>query len=101
MSTAPHIQEVETQLDEMVVKGKALKLSEDAVRRQWPGAVPASLGALEKVGAEGQLTVRLLFDGSRGVDVNKRIRHETSIGDPRRQILSDFSVALPTLDVGR
>ncbi len=59
---------------DLVARGKAIRLDEEVVRRRWPGAVPASLGALEKIGAEGETTVRILFDGTHGVDVNKRIR---------------------------
>ncbi len=82
LSTEPHLEEVERQLEELVSNGKAMKLSEEAARRRWPGAVPASLGALEKVGAEGQVTIRLLFDGSQGVDVNKRIRQRDQYRGP-------------------
>ncbi len=89
-STEPHVGEVERQLEELVDKGKALKLSEDVVRRKWPGATPASLGALEKVGAEGQISIRLLFDGSQGVDVNRRIRQRDQYRGPSAPDLKRF-----------
>ncbi len=82
LSTAPHLQELERQLEELVDKGKALKMTEEAVKSRWPTAVPASLGALEKVGAEGSVTVRLLFDGTQGVDVNRRIRQRDQYRGP-------------------
>ncbi len=81
-STYAHESEIEQQLEKLASEGKALKFQEDALRRRWPDAVPASLGALEKIGAAGDLTVRLLFDGSHGVDVNKRIRQRDQDRSP-------------------
>ena len=68
---------VKEQLEVSVVKGQALKFAEAEARQKYGDSlVVASLGAQVKNGAKetGELTVRLLFDGTHGVPVNAGIR---------------------------
>ncbi len=69
-------EEVERQLEELADADppKALRFQQDELLARWPDAAVASLGALSKVGADGTTQVRLLYDGTRGSDVNPRIR---------------------------
>ncbi len=73
-STRGHEAEIARQQSEHVDKGLAEELTEAEVRRRWPTASIASLGALEKTDANGSVSVRLLFDATTGVDLNARIR---------------------------
>ena len=68
---------VKEQLELSVAKGHAMKLTEEEARKKYGNSlVVASLGAQVKNGAKetGDLTVRLLFDGTHGVPVNAGIR---------------------------
>ena len=68
---------VEDQLEQSVLKGQAFRLTEEEARERYGSKlVIASLGAQVKSGAKdtGDLKVRLLFDGTHGVPVNKNIR---------------------------
>ena len=66
---------VEKELDASVIAGKALKMSESEARARFgPDLVVASLGALVKDGAGDDVKIRLLYDGTHGVQVNERIR---------------------------
>ena len=98
-SAEPHIDELERQLEELTARGKAIKLTETAMRKRWPSAVPASLGVQEKVGAEGDISIRLLYDGTHGVDVNKRIRQRDHERGPSAPDLKAFLRAIA--DTGR
>ncbi len=105
VSTVPHVDEVERQLDDLVERGKALKFSEAAVREKWPNAVPASLGALEKVGNDGELTIRLLFDGTKRIrqrdhergpsapDLKRVLRGLADANKPARTLTADVEDA--------
>ncbi len=74
--------ELERQLDQLTAEGKFLKMSEAEARAKWPEATPAALGALEKVKDDGSVAVRILYDGSHGVDVNMRIRQRDQDSGP-------------------
>ncbi len=73
-STVGHEDEIARQQADHVARGLAEALTESEVSLRWPNASIASLGALEKHDANGVLSVRLLFDGTTGVDLNGRIR---------------------------
>ncbi len=73
-STFPHVDEIARQLDELAANDQTWILTENQVKQKWPGACIASLGALEKVEADGTVKVRLLFDGTTEVGINERIR---------------------------
>ena len=64
------------QLEEKVGKGQILKQSEEAAWSRWGNElIVASLGAQEKTkSSDGSTSVRILYDGTHGVQVNKRIR---------------------------
>ncbi len=63
---------IEAQLLDHHQRGLADRVSESDAERLYPGIRVASLGAVEKVGSPGD--VRIVMDGSRGVDVNTSIR---------------------------
>ena len=68
---------VEAQLELSVTKGQAFKLTEEEAREKYGDRlVVAALGAQVKSGSKdsSDLTIRLLFDGTHGVPVNKGIR---------------------------
>ena len=54
--------------------GQILKLLEAEARLQFPHLVVASLGAQRKDKPGGVISARVLFDGSNGIQVNRRIR---------------------------
>ena len=66
--------EVQRQFDEMVEAKKAIRLSPIELKRRWPDAAVASLGTLVKTLPDGTRKVRILYDGTYGVNVNPRIR---------------------------
>ena len=51
-----------------------LKLREEEARAKFPNLVVASLGALKKDKPDGTVTARVLFDGTHGIQVNRRTR---------------------------
>ena len=67
---------VKEQLELSVVKGQALKFTEAEARQKYGDSMVVALGAQVKNRAKetGNLTVRLLFDGTHGVPVNAGIR---------------------------
>ncbi len=73
-SVRPHRQEVRRQLDELVEAGLHLKMTPEDYRARWPQGTVASLGAVTSEKDNGEVAVRLVFDGTHGVDVNRRIR---------------------------
>ena len=81
-SSAAELDEaVEDQLEQSVTKGQAFRSTEEeASERYGSKLVVASLGPMVKGGAKdtGDLKIRLLFDGTHGVPVNKNIwvRHQ-------------------------
>ena len=76
-SAAELAEAVEEQLELSVQKRQAFRLTEDeAPKKYGRKLVIASLGAQVKSGTKeaGDLTIRLLFDGTHGVPINKGIR---------------------------
>ena len=77
-SSAAELDEaVGSHLDQSVLKGQAFRLTNEEAREKYGSKlVIASLGAMVKSGAKdtGDLKIRLLFDGTHGVPVNKNIR---------------------------
>ena len=59
-------------LDDQSKRGQILKLSEAEAKRQYPNLVVASLGANRKDKPSGEVTARVLFDGTHGLSVNTR-----------------------------
>ena len=51
-----------------------MKLSEREARLRYPGLVVASLGAQRKEKPNGEISARVLFDGTNGIHVNKKTR---------------------------
>ncbi len=72
-SVRPHKDELKRQLEELVAAGLHLRLSPEEFKSRWPHGTVASLGAVTSL-KDGELSVRLVFDGTHGVDVNRRIR---------------------------
>ncbi len=67
--------EVRRQLEEHVAQGLAFKLSPSDAIARYPNLQVASLGAVVKEGDSGEIkSVRLVLDGTHGVDLNTRIR---------------------------
>ncbi len=66
--------EIESQLLALVAEDKAGMMSEAELRDRWPDAAVASLGAITKEQEDGTTKVRMLYDGTSGVDVNTHIR---------------------------
>ncbi len=67
--------EVKRQLEEHVAQGIAFKLAPSEAIARYPGLQVASLGAVIKEGDAGEVkSVRLVLDGTHGVDLNTRIR---------------------------
>ena len=60
-------------LHDQASRGQILVLPEAEARKQYPSLV-ASLGANRKDKPDGQVTARLLFDGTNGLEVNKKTR---------------------------
>ena len=72
-------------------RGQILVLPEAEARRRYPDLVVASLGAIRKDKPNGEVTARVLFDGTHGLSVNRRTR----IRDQERSpIASDLKRAL-------
>ncbi len=82
--------EVRRQLDEHVQQGLAFRLKPDEARARYPSLQVASLGAVVKEDDSGQVkSVRLVMDGTNGIDVNRRIRQRDqdrcpTVADARR-----------------
>ncbi len=67
--------EVRRQLEEHVSQGLAFKLPPAEAIARYPNLQVASLGAVVKEGDSGEIkSVRLVLDGTHGVDLNTRIR---------------------------
>ena len=87
-SAAELAEAVESQLELSVEKGQAFKLTEHEAREKYGDRfVVAALGAQVKSGSKetGDLTIRLLFDGTHGVPVNKGIRVRDQDKSPAAQ----------------
>ena len=78
-------------LEDQSKRGQILKLSEAEAKRQYPNLVVASLGANKKDKPSGEVTARVLFDGTHGLSVNTRTR----IRDQERSpVASDLKRAM-------
>ena len=67
--------EVLAVLDDQSTRGQVLKLTEEEeASARFPNLVVASLGATRKDKPDGTVSARVLFDGTNGVEVNKRTR---------------------------
>ena len=73
-SLEPLSDKVREVLEDHANRGRVLKLSEDEARKRYPNLVVASLGAQRKDKKDGSYTARVLFDGTNGISVNKRVR---------------------------
>ena len=51
-------------MEDQTARGQLIKLSEAEARRQYPGLVVASLGAVRKDRPNGEVTARVVFDGN-------------------------------------
>ena len=72
-------------------RGMILVLAEAEARRKYLDLIVASLGAIRKDKPSGEVTARVLFDGTHGLSVNRRTR----IRDQERSpIASDLKRAL-------
>ena len=61
-------------LEDQHTRGQLLKYTEEEARAQYPDLVVASLGAQKMDKPGGVVTARVLFDGTFGIQVNKRTR---------------------------
>ena len=61
-------------LDDQSSQGQALNMSESEARTRYPHLVVLSLGAMRKEKPGEVISARVLFDGSNGIPVNRRIR---------------------------
>ena len=76
-----------------MTRGQAFKLTEREAREKYGDKlVVAALGAQVKSGSKeaGDLTIRLLFDGTHGVPVNKGIRVMDQDKSPAAQYIKRF-----------
>ena len=73
-SAAPLEKQVVEVLEDHCARGQVRKYSEREAREKFPGLVVAALGAARKDKPDGEYTARVLFDGTNGIHVNKRIR---------------------------
>ncbi len=71
-SAKANLASIEAQLEDHHRRGLADQVPEAEAERLYPGIRVAALGAVEKLGSPGE--VRIVMDGSRGVDVNTSIR---------------------------
>ena len=61
-------------MDDHAERGQILRLTEEQAKARYPNLAVASLGASKKENSTGESTARVLFDGTHGIDVNRRIR---------------------------
>ena len=73
-SVAGWNKEVLAVLDDQSTRGQVLKLTEEEARARFPNLVVASQGANRKDKPDGTVSACVLFDGTNGVEVNKRTR---------------------------
>ena len=74
MTLAPLKEQVLEVLHDQASRGQVIVLPELEAKKQCPSLVVASLGANRKEKPSGQITARVLFDGTNGREVNKRAR---------------------------
>ena len=73
-SVAPLENKVLEVLHDQAKRGQVLVLSEGEARRRFPTLVVASLGAIREDKPDGEYIARVLFDGTHGLQVNKKTR---------------------------
>ena len=73
-SIEEHVSRVLAVLDGQSSRAQALKMSESEACLRYPHVVVAFLGAMRKEKPGGLISARVLFDGSNGIPVNRRIR---------------------------
>ena len=75
---APLEEQVLEVLHEQASRGQIIVLPEQEAKERYPSLVIASLGAKRKEKPDGRITARVLFDGTNGLEVNKRtgVRHQ-------------------------
>ena len=73
-SVAEWSEECSKIMNDQAERGQVLRLSEEEARQKFPALTVASLGAIKKEKPGGEVTARILFDGTHGIDVNTRIR---------------------------
>ena len=78
-------------LNDQASRGQVLVLPEREARRRYSDLVVASLGAIRKDKPNGEVTARVLFDGTHGLSVNGRTRTRDQ---ERAPIASDLKRAL-------
>ena len=61
-------------MDDQVEREQVLRVGEVETRRRFPGLTVASPGAQRKEKSRGDVTARIPFDGTHGIDVKTRIR---------------------------
>ena len=70
-------------LHDQAARGQVLILPEHEARRRYPDLVVASLGAIRKDKPNGEVTARVLFDGTHGLSVNRRTRIRNQERSPK------------------
>ena len=74
-SVGPLQDKVREVLEDQMTRGQVIKRTETQAKKEFEGLVIASMGALRKEGATPEeYTARVLFDGTRSVPINSRIR---------------------------
>ena len=61
-------------LEDLARKGQIIKLTEADAKSQYPNLVIASLGANRKDNSSGEVSARVLFDGTHGPSLSTRAR---------------------------
>ena len=88
-------------VEDQAERGQVLKMSEEEARRRFPVLTVASQGAQRNEKPGGEVTARILFDGTHGIDVNTRIRirdqeRAPNAGDVKRYLREKASLETPT-----
>ena len=73
-SLSEHTERVKKVLEDQTSRGQLIKLSEDEAKARYPNLVIASLGANRKDKPNEEISARVLFDGTNGLQVNTRTR---------------------------
>ena len=61
-------------VEDQTSRGQLIKLSEDEAKARYPNLVIASLGANREDKPNGEISARVFFDGTNGLQVNTRTR---------------------------
>ena len=73
-SLREHTERVKKVLEDPTSRGQLIKLPEDEAKARYPNLVFASLGSNRKDKPNGEISARVLFDGTNGLQVNTRTR---------------------------